>query len=213
MITKIISGGQTGADAAALDAAIELNIPHGGWIPKGRKTETGPLPDKYQLQEMPTGSYTRRTEQNVIDSDVTAIFSHGRLSGGSLKTYNYAKKNNKPCLHLNMTRLSVDEAVKEILHWIEENNIQILNVAGPRGSKDPEIYAVVKEVLAIALTENLANNQHTTHKSTYYSMEYIEEDEKILILFYNDRNELVAKRELPKCATVEDYIEKNRQNR
>ncbi|HQH43819.1 MAG TPA: putative molybdenum carrier protein [Syntrophorhabdaceae bacterium] len=156
MITKIVSGGQTGADIAALDAAIELNIPHGGWIPKGRKTEAGPLPDKYQLQEMPTRSYTKRTEQNVIDSDGTAIFSHGRLSDGSPKTYNYAKKHNKPFLHLDMTKLSVDEAVKEILQWIEENNIQVLNVAGPRGSKDPEIYAVVKEVLTIALRKNLA---------------------------------------------------------
>ena len=160
MITKIVSGGQTGADVAALDAAIELNIPHGGWIPKGRKTEAGPLPDKYQLQEMPTGSYTRRTEQNVIDSDGTAILSYGSLSGGSLKTYNYAKKHNKPCLHLDMTRLPVDEAVKEMLQWIEEHNIQVLNVAGPRGSKDPEIYNVVKEVLTKALKEILADNQH-----------------------------------------------------
>ncbi|MCX5815196.1 MAG: putative molybdenum carrier protein [Proteobacteria bacterium] len=157
MNTKIVSGGQTGADIAALDVAIKLNIPHGGWIPKGRKTEAGPLPDRYQLQEMPTGSYTRRTEQNVIDSDGTLVFMHSILSGGSLKTYNYAKKYNKPCLHLDMTKLSVDEAVKEMLQWIEKNNLQILNVAGPRGSKDPEIYTVVKEVLTIALTENLAD--------------------------------------------------------
>lgn len=156
MITKIVSGGQTGADVSALDAAIELNILRGGWIPKGRKTESGPLPDKYQLQEMSTGSYTRRTEQNVIDSDGTAIFSHGRLSGGSLRTFKYAKKHNKPSIHLDMTRLPVDEAVREMLQWIKENKIQILNVAGPRGSKDPEIYTVVKEVLAKALTKNLA---------------------------------------------------------
>lgn len=161
MITKIISGGQTGGDISALDVAIGLNIPHGGWIPKGRKTEAGPLPDKYQLQEMATGSYTKRTEQNVIDSDGTAIFCHGHLLGGSLRTFEYAKKRNKPCLHLNMTKLSVDEAVKEILQWIEENNIQILNVAGPRGSKDPGIYTVVKEVLTIALKENLADKQHS----------------------------------------------------
>ncbi len=66
MVNKIISGGQTGADQAALDAAIELGIPHGGWIPKGRLTEEGQLLGKYQLQEMPTGSYTKRTEQNVV---------------------------------------------------------------------------------------------------------------------------------------------------
>ena len=73
MIKKIISGGQTGADRAALDVAIKLGIRHGGWIPKGRKTEDGPLSDKYQLQEMPTASYPARTEQNVIDSDGTLI--------------------------------------------------------------------------------------------------------------------------------------------
>jgi predicted Rossmann-fold nucleotide-binding protein len=69
MLTKIISGGQTGADQAALDAAIELGIPHGGWIPKGRLTEAGPLPEKYNLTEMPTKDYLKRTKQNVADSD------------------------------------------------------------------------------------------------------------------------------------------------
>ena len=77
MIKMIISGGQTGADRAALDVAIEHNFPHGGWIPKGRLTEDGPLPEKYLLKEMPTDSYPRRTEQNVIDSDGTLIISRG----------------------------------------------------------------------------------------------------------------------------------------
>ncbi len=75
MIKKIISGGQTGADQAALDAAMKLDIPHGGWIPRGLITENGPLPDKYQLEEMPTSRYVGRTEENVIDSDGTLIFS------------------------------------------------------------------------------------------------------------------------------------------
>jgi hypothetical protein len=75
MIKKIISGGQTVADRAALDTAIKLKIPHGGWIPKGRKAEDGPLPEMYQLQEMPTESYSARTEQNVIDSDGTLIIA------------------------------------------------------------------------------------------------------------------------------------------
>ena len=83
MLKKIVSCGQTGAEHAALDVAIMFNIPHGGWIPKGRLAEDGPLPDKYQLQEMLTNSYTKRTEQNVIDSDGTVIISHGRLTGGT----------------------------------------------------------------------------------------------------------------------------------
>ena len=96
MIKKIISGGQTGADRAALDSAIKLGIPHGGWIPKGRITENGPLPEKYQLQEMPTISYPRRTEQNVIDSDGTLIVARGKLiSPGRLtclSTLNYLRR-------------------------------------------------------------------------------------------------------------------------
>ncbi len=83
MIEKIISGGQTGADRAALDVAIKLDLPHGGWIPKGRKAEDGPLTDKYQLQEMSTASYSKRTEQNVIDSDGTLIICRGKPTGGS----------------------------------------------------------------------------------------------------------------------------------
>lgn len=83
MIKKIISGGQTGADRAAIDFARKYYIPHGGWIPKGRITEDGPLPDKYQLQEMPTASYPARTKQNVIDSDGTVIFSRAEPIGGT----------------------------------------------------------------------------------------------------------------------------------
>ena len=83
MITKIISGGQTGADRATLDSAIKHGFPHGGWIPKGRLAEDGPLPAKYKLKEMPTSSYPAQTEQNVIDSDGTLIISHGKLGGGA----------------------------------------------------------------------------------------------------------------------------------
>ena len=102
MIQKIISGGQTGADRAALDVAIELGISHGGWIPKGRKTEEGPLPEKYQLQEMPTGSYQKRTQQNVIDSHGTLIISHGKLTGGSAFTRRLAKIHKRPFLHIDL---------------------------------------------------------------------------------------------------------------
>jgi len=102
MLQKIISGGQTGADRAALDVAIEFNIPHGGWIPKGRKTEDGVLPDKYQLQEMPTASYPKRTEKNILDSDGTLILSHGKLTGGSALTVKVATKHDRPWLHVDL---------------------------------------------------------------------------------------------------------------
>ena len=103
MITQIISGGQTGADRAALDVAIKLGIPHGGWIPKGRKTENGPLPVIYQLQEMPTDSYPARTEQNVIDSDGTFIFSRGKLTGGTDYTRQITLKHKKQLLGIDLS--------------------------------------------------------------------------------------------------------------
>ena len=104
MLSKIISGGQTGADQAALDAAIELGIPHGGWIPKGRLTEAGPLPDKYGLTEMTNKDYLKRTKQNVLDSDATVIFSHGDLKGGSKRTADFATELRKPFLHIDLTK-------------------------------------------------------------------------------------------------------------
>ena len=144
---KIISGGQTGADRAALDFAIQHNIEHGGWIPKGRKAEDGPLPERYQLKEMPTADYPKRTEQNVIDSDGTLIISHGRLTGGSRLTVDVAKKHKRPCLHLDMRETSVDGAAQRLRVWIAENRIEVLNVAGPRQSKDPQIYSITFDVL------------------------------------------------------------------
>jgi hypothetical protein len=151
MIERIISGGQTGADQAALDVAIELHIPHGGWVPKGRKTERGCLPPKYQLREMPTDSYPKRTEQNVIDSDGTLIISHGEFSGGSEFTRNRAEKHGKPWMHIDTNKHSVEAAVQVIRAWISGNNIEVLNVAGPRASKDPKIYTTTTRVLKAVL--------------------------------------------------------------
>ena len=122
-IKKIVSGGQTGADQAALDFALAENIPHGGWIPKGRLTEKGPLPAKYQLQEMETESYPKRTEQNVIDSDGTLIISHGRLTGGSALTLELAMKHTKPHLHLDMKNSELTGAKRLVKAWVDENNV------------------------------------------------------------------------------------------
>ena len=148
MIEKIISGGQTGADRAALDVAIKLGIPHGGWIPKGRKTEDGTLPQKYKLQEMPTESYPARTEQNVINSDGTLIISRGKLSGGSDYTRKMTLRHHKQLLYVDLNNYEPFDAASLIASWIRMQNIQILNVAGPRASKDPEIYGDVVKILA-----------------------------------------------------------------
>jgi hypothetical protein len=151
MIQKIISGGQTGADRAALDVAIKHNIPHGGWIPKGRKAEDGILPKKYHLQEMPTGSYIARTEKNILDSDGTLIVSRGLLSGGSARTMEFAKQHKKPWVHIDLTTTTCPEAARMIQEWVGRNDIKVINVAGPRSSKDEKIYPAVLDLLEATL--------------------------------------------------------------
>ncbi len=139
-------------DRAALDAAIELGIPHGGWLPKGRLAEDGPISDKYQVKEMPTDSYEARTEQNVIDSEGTLIISHGELTGGSAYTRKMTMKHNKPWYHANLNKLPTFQAAMIIEDWISKNGIETLNVAGPRHSKDPIIYGLVTVILELVCT-------------------------------------------------------------
>jgi putative molybdenum carrier protein len=136
-LQKIISGGQTGADRSALDFAISQNIPHGGWCPKGRKAEDGPLAAKYLLTETPSSSYPQRTEWNVRDSDGSVIFSIApALTGGSKKTVEFAIKYKKPWLHISRGDHSPEGM---LLEFIREQRIRILNVAGPRASKEPGV--------------------------------------------------------------------------
>lgn len=151
MIKKIISGGQTGADQAGLDAAIELEIPRGGWIPKGRKTEEGPMPAKYKLKEMKTTSYPKRTEKNILDSDGTVIFTFGKLTGGSELTRKLAKTHGFPCLHVHLNKVSAGEGAELVRLWIENHKIKVLNVAGSRTSKAPGIYEAAKKILSGAI--------------------------------------------------------------
>lgn len=158
MIRKIVSGGQTGVDQAALDAAIKLGIPHGGWVPKGRKTENGPLPSKYNMQEMPTSNYTDRTEQNVLDSDGTLIISRGRLTNGSEYTQKMAMKHNRPWLHIDLNKKPKFHASTIIITWLDENRVEILNVAGPRASKDSELYLDVVNIIEGVYYLALINN-------------------------------------------------------
>ncbi len=159
-VKKIISGGQTGADRAALDAAIELGIPHGGWVPKGRRAEDGRITNRYHLTEMPSGHYHKRTQQNVLDADGTLIISHGRLKGGSALTRKLAQKHHRPFLHLDLDRLSVTEGSRKMRSWIEAQAITVLNVAGPRASEAPRIYDAVTSILLKALTGNTKRRKH-----------------------------------------------------
>jgi hypothetical protein len=140
MLSKIVSGGQTGVDRAGLDVAIKLGVPHGGWVPKGRLAEDGPLPERYRMHETPTAVYSERTEKNVIDSDGTLIISRGELTGGSEATREMALKHKRPWLHVDLDRVSAFLSAVRIVEWLNTHRIRVLNVAGPRASKDPRIY-------------------------------------------------------------------------
>lgn len=131
---KIISGGQSGVDRAALDAAFALNIECGGSCPKGRKAEDGPIPDKYPLTESTSFRYEDRTLQNVLDGDGTLILSWGKLSAGTALTLRLAQKNKKPFLILDLQKRITSKKIKA---WIQEYQIKTLNIAGPRESHAP----------------------------------------------------------------------------
>ena len=150
-IEKLISGGQTGAERAALDVAVEMRIPYGGWIPKGRKTEDGRLPDEYRLRETNAIDYHQRMELNIVDSDATLYFTHGEPTDESLLTQSLAKKHSRPCLHIDLDKLSEYKAVEIINTWIEARGIKVLFVSGSRASKDREIYDDVFNVLKSVL--------------------------------------------------------------
>lgn len=150
-ISRIISGGQTGADRAALDAAIEAGIEHGGWAPRGRRAEDGIIAPQYRLSETPDADYAQRTEWNVRDSDATLIVSRGRLKGGSELTQTFALRYAKPVLHVDISAQSTTEAADTIGRWLDSLDLATLaatlNVAGPRASEDKEIYRLTKSLL------------------------------------------------------------------
>ena len=149
LIERIVSGGQSGADRAALDWAIANNIAHGGWCPHGRRAEDGRIADCYHLCETPGSGYRVRTEWNVRDSDVTAIFSMaGELTGGSLLTRGFARKWKRPCLHVS--RVKTRDPAGQLLAFIEESGARILNVAGPRQSNEPDVVGFIAAVLDTA---------------------------------------------------------------
>jgi hypothetical protein len=149
LIEKVISGGQTGVDQAGLDYAIEHGIPHGGYVPKGRKSEAGPIPAKYQMTEHPASTYPPRTEANVAAADATVIFTSGLLNNepGCLLTVNLCRQAKKPFAVVSL--LESDEAGIRVLKELIEG-VKVLNVAGPRGSHKPDI-AKVKRILAGAI--------------------------------------------------------------
>ena len=189
MLKKIISGGQIGADQAALDAAIKYNFPHGGWIQKGRKTQSGTLPDKYHLKEMFVSGYKERIEENVIKSDGTVIISHGDLAGGADYSQQMTEKHNRPCLHIDLSRTPAFMASSEINTWIIENDIEIMNVTGSRASEDSDIYKDTIYIIEGTILLSLVNAKSGEHLTDY------------------DRKELLDKLPIPP-KTVEEAVDR-----
>ena len=144
----MVSGGQTGVDRAALDAARALGLATGGWCPRGRKAEDGPIDPAYPLNETPSDDYAQRTEWNVRDSDGTLVLSRGRPSGGTAFTIRVARTLGRPLLVLDLREDPDPGAVRR---WARSASIAVLNVAGPRESQRPGIGEEARAFLGRAL--------------------------------------------------------------
>jgi hypothetical protein len=148
-VWRIISGGQTGADRGALDAAIELGLQHGGHCPAGRRAEDGRIPDRFRLIETESADYAVRTERNVLGADATLLVTRGAPTGGSALTAALARKHGRPLLHVDLD--SGGDPVAAVREWLAAREIKCLNVAGPRESSCPGIAQEVRALVVAAL--------------------------------------------------------------
>jgi hypothetical protein len=144
ILEKILSGGQTGVDRAALDVALARAISCGGWCPRGRWAEDGRIPDRYSLTETPHRRYRERTEWNVRDSDGTLILATGKLTGGTRLTKHFAEQFGKPCYRVDFAD---PPSVDWLWEQLQSHQIQVLNIAGPRESTEPGVYAKTVDYL------------------------------------------------------------------
>ncbi len=148
MLTKIASGGQTGVDRGALDAALGAGFPCGGWAPGDRMAEDGVIPQRYPLMPLPKGGYRQRTRLNVVDSDGTVNLFYETLKGGTRLTRNLCALEKKPYIIIDARQIAEPAAAAEVVFkFVEEHEIQVLNVAGPRLSGWAEGYGFTLRVI------------------------------------------------------------------
>lgn len=154
MLEKIVSGGQTGADRAALDFARTHGLGVGGWVPRGRIVEDGRISEDYVgLVEADSDDPAVRTALNVRDSDATLVLSHGPLAGGSLLTLQEARRLGRPVLHLDLDQIATASAAGQLRRWLATVRPLVLNVAGPRASEDPQIASATGMLLREAFRD------------------------------------------------------------
>lgn len=153
MIRKVVSGGQTGVDRAALDVALSLGLACGGWVPRGRRAEDGRLPDRYPMRETATAAYPQRTRLNVRDSDATLVLARGEPSGGTAFTLACADQLDRPCMLVDLTRPDLEQAAAIVREWLLDEEVGVLNVAGPRESTAPGIAAEAAAFLRAVLND------------------------------------------------------------
>ena len=152
MIKKIISGGQTEADQAALDIAIKLRIPYGGWTPKGRIAETGSFPERFKLQEMQTDNYSECIKQNVIDSMGTLIISYGALTGDLDYARKMALRHKRQMLGIDLNQMYDAQAAFLVNDWIQLYRIDVVHVIGPDAEVNPYVRNQTENIIEGALT-------------------------------------------------------------
>src|SRR5438067_2876081 len=179
-LLKVISGGQTGVDRGALDAALALQVECGGWCPKGRLAEDGTIPKRYPVMELANAGYAERTARNVVDSDGTLVISNGVPLGGTRETVDRCIEMRKPHLIIDCASMSVEQAIEAATEFVRKlsfrvaqtmrklSNVRkrtdqlrapshslgmtiVLNVAGPRGSQWPEGYKTALQIVSCVL--------------------------------------------------------------
>lgn len=148
LLRKIISGGQTGVDRGALDAAIELGLEHGGWCPMGRIAEDQFIPTRYALRQTDSEKYADRTERNLLEADGTLILYRRELSGGTDLTRHLCTRHRRPLMLVDLEQAWESTAIRQ---WLLQHQIKTLNVAGPRESMSPGIAAQTRRVLVEVL--------------------------------------------------------------
>jgi predicted Rossmann fold nucleotide-binding protein DprA/Smf involved in DNA uptake len=165
VLRKIVSGGETGVDRAALDAALAVGFACGGWVTWDRMAEDGAIPERYPMTVLPKGGYRQRTRLNVSDSDGTVILYHESLKGGTRLTRNLCALLNRPYVLINAKDMSEPIAASNaILQFIEKNKVAILNVAGPRSSGWKEGYLFALNVIAGVIAASVPSQELRSEK-------------------------------------------------